>query len=210
MAELFDIIGQSLALKKDLWHNLMANTDSVGFRYALWIVALAGLAEAFVQSVVLFLNQVKPHRFILSLGLGSVIFVFGYFFYVISIEVIALNLFQANYTPVIFKSISLAYAPLVLNFLTMMPCFGRAIYTYLHVYHFLALIVAVSMTYALEPKQALICVVGGWFLLTILKATIGRPLIWLAHFSRNRVAGTQLATSQKDLEQKLNQLKEDK
>ncbi len=210
MIELFDIIGQSLALNQDLWSDLVTNADSVRLRSALWIVALAGLSEAIAQSVVLFLNQVKPRRFILSLGVSSIIFVFGYFFYVISIDVLAKNLYKANNAPIIFNSISLAYAPLVLSFLTMMPYFGRPIYAYLHVYHFLALIVAVNVTYVLEPQQALVCIAGGWLLLTLLKATIGRPLIWLARSSRNRAAGTQLAISRKDLEQKLLQPKEER
>lgn len=208
MGELLSIIGQSLSLDQDLWRDLLANADSVRFRNALWIVTLAGLAEAVAQSAVLFLNQVKPRRFVLSLGITAIIFVFGYFFYVLSISLIARVLYQADTTAIIFYSISLAYAPLILSFLIMMPYFGRAISAYLNVYHVLALIVAVSVTYALEPRQALVCVAGGWLLIMLLKATIGRPLIWLARSSRNRAAGKQLVTGRKELKQKLHQPKE--
>ncbi len=88
----------------------------------------------------------------------------------------------------------------------MVPYFGRVTGIYLNVYHFLALIIAVKVTYALEPQQALICVVAGWLVLTFFKATIGRPLIWLARFVRNRAAGTKLITKYKELIEQVRQL----
>lgn len=193
MTELWSIIRQSLALDLDLWRELAANPEAVRFRYAIFIVVLAGLAEALAQSIVLFMNQVKPHRFIASLLISAVTFTFGYFFYVFSINLIAGLVYQApRPTPHIFTSVALAYAPLVLSFLTLIPFFGRAIGIYLSVYHFLALLIAVGVTFGLSMPKPVICVAGGWLLLTLLRGTVGRPVTWLARFMRNRLAGREL------------------
>ena len=89
MAEFWHLIGQSLALDIGLWRDLVADPGSLRFRYAIFIVVLAGLSEALAQSVVLFMNQVRPARFAVSLFVNAFIFTFGYAFYVLSISVIA-------------------------------------------------------------------------------------------------------------------------
>ena len=194
MAELWHIIRQSLALDLDLWRDLVANPESLRFRYAVLVVVLAGLAEAVAQSAVLFVNRVKPRRFALSLLISAVIFTFGYFFYVLSIGFVADMVYgePRRDTPLIFTSVALAYAPLILSFLTLIPCFGRAITIGLSTYHFLALLIAVSVTYGLEMPKPVVCVVGGWALLTLVRGTVGRPVTWLARLTRNRFAGTEL------------------
>ena len=193
VAELWHIIRQSLALDLDLWRDLVTNPDALRFRYALWIVVLAGLAEAVAQSAVLFMNQVRPLRFVLSLLINAVIFAFGYFFYVLSIGFIA-DVFYGveRETDLLFVSVALAYAPLVLSFLTLIPYFGRAVTFVLSAYHFLALLIAVGVTYGLEMPKPALCVAGGWLLLTLLRGTVGRPVTWLARFVRNRFAGRRL------------------
>ena len=87
MGELWHIIRQSLELDAALWRDLVAHPQALRFRYAVLIVVLAGLAEAVAQSVLLFVNGVKPHRFAASLLLSALIFVLGYFFYVSSVGV---------------------------------------------------------------------------------------------------------------------------
>ena len=193
MAHLWDIILQSFALNGELWRDLSATPDAVRFRYAFVIVILAGLAEALAQSIVLFMNQVKPHRFVWSLFISAVLFVGGYFFYVLSISFVASVIYdEPRGKALLFTSVALAYAPLTLSFLDLIPYFGRAVSIALSAYHVLALLVAVSVTYALAPVQALICVGGAWALLTLLRGTVGRPVTALASFVRSRFAGTNL------------------
>ncbi len=154
---------------------------------------MAGLSEAVAQSAVLFMNQVKPHRFAASLLMSAVIFTLGYFFYVFSIDLIATSLYGVpRQTSLIFVSVALAYAPLILSFLSLIPYFGRAITFVLSAYHFLALLLAVAVTYSLATPKPVVCVAGGWLLLTLLKGTVGRPVTALARLLRNRFAGTQL------------------
>lgn len=193
MAEFWDLVSQSLALDLDLWRELLADPESLRFRYAILIVVLAGLAEAVAQSTVLFMNQVKPRRFAISLVLNAVIFTFGFLFYVFSIDLLANFAYGVSRsTPLVVRAVALAYAPLVLSFLTLIPYFGRAIAAALSAYHFLALIIAVNVTYALAMPQPVVCVAGGWLLLTLIRGTVGRPVTALARLARNRFAGTEL------------------
>jgi hypothetical protein len=185
------------------------------FRYAILIVVLAGISEAVAQSTVLFMNQVKPRRFVISLFLNAVIFALGYVFYVFSIDFVAQLVYgQSRETSLALTAVALAYAPLTLSFLTLIPYFGRAIAAALSAYHFLALLVAVSATYALAMPQPVVCVAGGWLLLTLLRGTVGRPVTALARLVRNRFAGTELqdaaALRQRYLEQRDDRRDEDR
>lgn len=197
MAAFWHVLRQGLALDLDLWRGVVADPASFWFGNAVLVVVLAGLAEAVAQSAVLFMNQVKPRRFLISLLVNAFLFTFGYFFYVLSISVVAGVVYgERRDTTLVLTSVALAYAPLVLGFLTLIPYFGRAIAMGLSAFHFLALLIAVSVTYGVTGLQPVICVAGGWLLLTLLRGTIGRPVTALARFARNRFAGTQLLDAQ--------------
>ena len=193
MGELGHIIRQSLTLNWDLWRDLVAHPDSLRFDFAVLVVVLAGLSQAASQSAVLFLNQVRPARFIASLLISAVIFTFGYFFYVLSINLIARIFYGApRASELVFDSIALAYAPLILSFLSLIPYFGRGVTAVLSVYHVLALLIAVRVTFGLGPPAPVVCVGVGWLLLALLGGTVGRPITALARFTRNRFAGKKL------------------
>lgn len=196
MAELWHVFKQGLALDLDLWRDLLADPGLVRFRLAVLIVVIAGLSEAVAQSTVLFMNQVRPRRFVISLFLNAVIFTFGFLFYVFSIDFMAQLVYgQSRNTSLVLTAVALAYAPLSLSFLTLIPYFGRAIARALSAYHFLALLIAVSVIYGLAMPQPVVCVAGGWLLLTLVRGTVGRPVTALARFTRNRFAGAELLDS---------------
>ena len=193
LGQIWRVIWQSLTLDQNLWRDLVANPDGIRFQFALLIVILAGLSEAAAQSVVLFLNQVRPLRFIASLVINAVLFAFGYVFYVLSIDLVARVFYGApRPSELTFDSIALTYAPLILSFLVLIPYFGRGVRILLSVYHALALLIAVRVVFVLEPLQSVVCVAVGWVLLTLLSGTIGRPITIFARFLRNRFAGKQL------------------
>ena len=56
----------------------------------------------------------------------------------------------------------------------------------------LALLIAVRVTFALEPPAPVVCVAVGWVLLTLLSGTVGRPITLFARFLRHRFAGKSL------------------
>lgn len=203
MNELFELISRSFRLDISLWTELRTDPQALRFRGVLLIVLLAGLSDAIAQSVVLLLNQVRPRRFVYSLFISAVLFVCGYFFYILSIDFIARQIFNAETSTNIYYSLALAYVPLILSFMTMLPYFGYPIGIFLNVYHFLALIIATAVSYSLQPMQALLCIIAGWLLLTLIKSTVGKPAISLATWLRNQIAGTPLEKNIVILEQQL-------
>jgi len=52
-----------------------------GSTVALIVVLAASLSQVVAQSVILFINRVKPVRFVFSLLIGAVLFAFGYIFW---------------------------------------------------------------------------------------------------------------------------------
>lgn len=193
MLELLQIIGSSLSLDEAPWRRLLADPAGLSFATALIVVLLAGLSEAVAQSVILVLNKVKPRRFFVSLGLSAVIFTFGFGFYVLSVGLSTRLLFgAAQPNPLLIKSVALAYAPLILGFVTLVPYFGRALSVLLDLYHFFAVAVAVRVIYDLTDSQALASSLLGLLLFVSLQATLGRPVVWLARWAKNRIAGVEL------------------
>ncbi len=49
---------------------------------ALWIVVLASISEAMGQSIVLFINRVRPKRYMLALGISTASNMIGYLLWV--------------------------------------------------------------------------------------------------------------------------------
>jgi hypothetical protein len=194
--DLWGTIVSSFSLDRTLWRDLITYPATKSVPDALLIVLLAGLSEAVAQSIALFLNRVSPRRFIFSLFVSAVIFTCGFLFYVLSIGFVTGLLTRTSQpTSLLIKSVSLAYAPLLFSFLTLIPYFGRAIMVVLSAYHFLATIIAVKVVYGLSDGEALLSVMAGAVLFFLLRNTVGRPLTRLARSIRNRTAGVQLETT---------------
>jgi hypothetical protein len=191
--DVWQTVASSFSLDERLWRDLITHPSAKTLPQALFIVLLAGLSEAAAQSIALFLNRVSPRRFVFSLLVSAVIFTCGFVFYVLSIGFVT-SLLSRTTQPVslLIKSVSLAYAPLTLSFLTLIPYFGRAISILLLGYHFLVTIVAVKVTYVLTEGEALLSVIAGALLFFLLRSTLGRPLTTLARSVRNRTAGVTL------------------
>jgi hypothetical protein len=183
----------SFRFDQQLWRELIADPSVKTVPRALLIVLLAGFSEAVAQSIALFLNRVSPRRFVISLLVSAGIFTCGFLFYVLSIGFMTSVLARTTQpTTLLIKSVSLAYAPLMLSFLTLIPYFGRAILIVLLGYHFIATVLAVKVTYALSEEEALLSVIAGAIFFFLLRSTIGRPLTRLATTVRNRTAGVKL------------------
>jgi hypothetical protein len=193
MGELLHTLFASFSLDRTLWRDLITHPSAKTVPEALLIVLLAGLSEAVAQSVALFLNKVSPRRFVVSLLVSAVIFTCGFVFYVLSIGFVTSLLSRTSQpTSLLIKSVALAYAPLILSFLSLIPYFGRAITIVLSAYHLLAIIIAVKVTYTLTDGEAVLSVVAGAVLFFLLRGTLGRPLTLFARTVRNRTAGVKL------------------
>jgi hypothetical protein len=61
------------------------------------------------------------------------------------------------------------------------------------------MVIAVSVTLHLQLGSALLCTLCGWLIYQLVKFTIGRPLVAMAHWLRQYAAGVPLTTKVQDL-----------
>ena len=68
----WEVLGYVFALNAEAFR--IATTVPTGLQLALVVVLLAGLSQGIGQGIVLFLNQVKPIRFAISLAINALLF----------------------------------------------------------------------------------------------------------------------------------------
>ncbi len=174
-------------------------TDTVD-TLALAVVFLAGLSQAVAQSIILFINRVKPLRFGLSLLLAAVLFVAGYLFW-------ALSIWLASYwfldRPIVWQAVAdalaFSYLPLVFSFLGAMPYLGVPVLRLLSLWNLLAVVVGFAVLANLSAIQAVGHVGLGWVVLQVLQQTVGQPVVNLGRWLTNRTAGVKLVVDRNQL-----------
>ncbi|BAZ67400.1 MAG: YIP1 family protein [Pelatocladus maniniholoensis HA4357-MV3] len=172
-----------------------------GFRVALYTALLAGFSQAFGQGIVLFVNRVKPIRFLLSLAIASVLFAFSVLFWGLSTWFVSWLFFDAS-TPyeTIWSLLGLAYAPMIFSFLVALPYFGVPINVILSIWTLLAFEVGLHAVLHVSVWRAFWCAGLGWIVLQILQRTIGKPIAAIGVWLSNTVAGKKLVTDMRGIE----------
>lgn len=162
---------------------------------AFGVVMTAGISLLLGQSVILFLNQVPPGRFILSLVTNGLLLVAGWLFWSFSVWGIGRWLFPEE-PPFgfVLVLIGLSYAPLVFGFLVLMPYLGPFIQQALYVWSFAVALQSVAIAFDVTFWPALLCVGLGWLALMVVTATIGRPIVALRNWIWKSVTTTQMDT----------------
>lgn len=167
----------------------------------LQLLLLVGFSQAVGQGLILFVNRVKPIRFVLSLGLGAILFVFSYGFWIYSTFLVSRLLFQQTLDfRAIYHTVGLATAPQLLSFLIALPYFGVPIQIFLALWALLVFVQGFSVATGFGLWQAFICGLLGWVFLQILQRTIGRPIGALGSWLSNTAAGTPLVTDLQGIE----------
>lgn len=191
------------ALRLDPAAFVAMNSPGTGL-LAATILFLAGVSETLGQSVVLLANRVKPGRFVLSLLLNGILFIVSAFVWGATIWGIATLVYHTHQPFLgVMKSVSLAYAPVLFSFLTLLPYMGTFINRVLSVWSFLAVLVALDATMGLHLTQALVCALFGFIFLLALKYTLGRPFIAVERWIRRATAGVSSTVEVKDLVEKI-------
>ena len=132
-----DLIGDVLSLRAG-FALAAAEVAGVG-RIAVAVAILAGLSEAVGESVVLFVNRVKPAHFVRSLLISALIFAITYLFLAASIWAVATFVLGADGSfGSIAAVVALAQAPRLFGFLAFLPYFGLPISVLLWVWSLLA------------------------------------------------------------------------
>ncbi|HEY9617882.1 MAG TPA: CAAX protease [Microcoleaceae cyanobacterium] len=195
----WEILGYVFALNEAAFRVIIREPS--GLTLAIIVVLLAGLSQAIAQSIILFVNRVKPARFVLSVLLNALLFAAGFFFLVFSTWLVIL--LSRTTAPVeisrLFIILGISYAPLIFSFFGAIPHLGNPILTVLSIWNFLAMVVGLATITTTGLNRAFTYVILGWIVLQMLQRTIGRPLTKLGRWLLNQVAGVDLATNHQDL-----------
>ncbi len=132
-------------------------------RIALNIVILAALSRAVGTAVILLINLATLPVLIIVLLTDALSLVVGYYFWTFTIWKIGqwLKPIDPTYSELL-SPIGFAYAPQVLNFLTLIPLLGRPIELILAVWSLLAVIIAVRQGLDISTGKAVLISLMGW------------------------------------------------
>jgi hypothetical protein len=167
--------------------------SSQGLWIALIVVGLACLSQALGQSLVLFINQVRPRRFILAMMASVIGYMGGYALWLVSVWVVGVYAFGAEVSwMAVAAAVGLAYAPQLLAFFELTPFLGSPFALLLSLWTLLAIVIAVRAGFGLETWQAVATSGLGWLLLQAWRRTVGAPVYALGHWIEERAAGVPL------------------
>ncbi|MGA9380057.1 MAG: CAAX protease [Phormidium sp.] len=196
--QLGDLIGGSFSLNQEAFQKIVSLPE--GRTIVILVVLIAGLSLAIGQSIILFINRVKPIRFFFSLLLNGILFVFGFLFLVFSTWLTGwLPGFVQVSSSDLIRALGLSYSPLMFSFLGALPYLGVPILHLLSVWHLLAMVTGVSASAQVSGANAFAHVAFGWFTLQLLQATIGQPIAKLGQQLTQKVAGVDLVNKRSEL-----------
>jgi hypothetical protein len=193
-----DVLRLALRLEPTLYVQLQNHAQ--GMVYAALIVLLAGCSESLGQSIVLFLNRVRPRRFVLALSITTASNIIGYFLWSLTIWSVGSLLTQTHQSwRAVAVVVGLAYAPQIFAFFELTPYLGNLIWGVLSLWSMMAIVVALRFGLGMESWQALLVSALGWILMQALRRTVGRPIRRLQTFLQRRAAGVPLTVKPTDV-----------
>lgn len=171
-----------------------------GLWVAVGVVLLAALSEELAQSIVLFINKVRPWRFAQTLLISAGSHVVGYLIWAVSVWLVGVYLFDSDVgLTAVAAAVGLGYAPQIFAFFTLIPFFGLWFNGVLTIWSLVAIIVAVRAGLGLETGQAILAAGLGWVLLQVWRRTLGRPINAIGRWMQRRTAGVPMQLTQEDL-----------
>ncbi|BAZ44340.1 hypothetical protein NIES4102_13480 [Chondrocystis sp. NIES-4102] len=197
--QFWTLVGGVLTLKADTFQYL--HQLPLSLVASILVVLLAALSQGIGQSVVLFINRVRPIRFLLSLAISAVIFTFDYNFWVLSTWLVATQIFKTSLSLIeVIETFGFSYAPLLLGFLMVIPYFGIPIFIVLSIWTLLAIVTGIDAIAQLGVWEVFECCIGGWIVLQISQRLLGRPINAITTWINQKIAGMDLITDQTELE----------
>jgi hypothetical protein len=198
LPSLGETIRQALRLDPDIYAAIQVAPR--GIWLALAVVFLACLSESVGQSIVLFINRVRPRRFGLALLTSTLSRIIGYAMWTASVWLVVTYVFgHAMPWLTVASAVGLAYAPQVLAFFVLTPFLGSPFAILLSLWSMVAIVVAVQVGLGLELWPAVITSGLGWLLIRIWQRTLGRPVYALGRWLERRAAGVPLEFTLNDM-----------
>lgn len=165
--------------------------DANGGLAVLTILFLAGISRALGQCVVLLANKVSRRRFVVSLLVSGLTFIVGILLWASTIWLIGRFVFQVQQSFAnVLLVVGLAYAPLLLGFLILLPYMGSFISHILEIWALLLVLLAVYVTLQLGIWQGLLCTLLGWLMFQALEYIFGKPITVLLNRLMRITTGT--------------------
>lgn len=191
-------IGEALRLNPQVFEIVQRAPDT---GWVILVIAILGGASLLIgQSVILFVNRVRPARFLISLLVNGLVFTIGLFVWALAIWMTSRVLYP-NEIPfgTVLRLVGLGAAPYLFGFLVLIPYMGNFIGRVLSVWSFLVVLAAMTTLAGGNFGIALVCTGIGWLLITLMSLTIGRPIVALRNRLFKAVAGTSLDASVADI-----------
>ena len=190
----------SMALRLEPRVFLAVQVAPHGIWVALAVVALAGVSEALGQSLILFLNHIRPPRFGLAVAIATATHMVGYVIWTTTIWLAGRALFhQEQPLLAVASAVGLSYAPQIFSFFVLTPYVGNLFSIVLSLWSMLAVIVSIRVGMHLEIWQAVVLASTGWILLQTLRRTIGRPVMRWQRWLASRAAGVSFVFRTQDV-----------
>jgi hypothetical protein len=194
-----EAILRALALDEQIYVAVQGSRQ--GLWIALLVVGLAGLSQALGQSLVLFINHVRPRRFILALIASTIGHMGGYGLWLVSVWLVGVYAFGAEVPwTAVSAAVGLAYAPQLLAFFELTPFLGNPFGALLSLWTLLAIVIGVRAGFGLETWQAVATSGLGWLLLQAWQRTLGSPVYALGRWIEQRAAGVPLRYGAADVQ----------
>lgn len=161
----------ALALNANLYED--ARNTPRTHRIAQTIVVLAAISHAVGSAVILLINRATLPILVLALLIDVASVVGGYYFWTATIWKIGqwLRTNSPAYGDLL-SPIGFAYAPQVLNLLTLLPLLGRPLELVLSVWSLLAVIVAVRQGLDISTRGSTAICLVGWPLVQLAIALV--------------------------------------
>jgi hypothetical protein len=172
---LIQVIGMALQFEPDLPKATLAHSHP-GL-LALAIAVLAGMSQLVGDSVVLFVNRVRPARFVAALGLNGLLFALSLAAEGVVIWLTARYVFGAGGD--LWMGILIAFlgsAPLIFGFFTMAATLGPPVGRLLRVWSLLITLLAARDGFGLTLWQALACIAAAESLVWLINVPFGQTL----------------------------------
>ncbi len=165
-ASLCKTLRKALTLDGDFFE-YAANTPK-NQRIARMIVILAAVSHALGSLLILLINRASLPILLLALIIDGLSVVGGYYFWTLTIWKIGqwFKRYSGTYGDILIPN-GFAYAPQVLNFLTLIPLLGRPIEIVLSLWSLLAVIVAVRQGLDISTGWATVICLVGWPLIQV-------------------------------------------
>jgi hypothetical protein len=175
LADLAQVIGLALGFTSGLPQAVLA-LPHPGL-LALAVAMLAGISQLVGDSVILFVNRVRPGPFVAALGLNGLLFALSLAVEGVVIWLIAWNVFDAG--ELLWMGVLVAFlgsAPLVFGFFIMAATLGPPVGQLLRIWSWLITLLAVHDGFGLALWQALVCMALARLLVWLINVAFGRPL----------------------------------